>query len=140
MDTTGKHFQKRAAILDYMHACKCHPSAEEVYAYLKPQIPALSLGTVYRNLGMFKEQGAVRSVGFVQGTERFDGDLSPHAHFICRCCGKIIDLPDLAVTQRLTTQAEAAIGGTVENGFLTFYGRCKECNESKPTVRGTEKS
>ena len=49
---TTKHFRKRDAILTYLKGTTEHPSAEMVYASLKPQIPDLSLGTVYRNLNL----------------------------------------------------------------------------------------
>ena len=38
-----------------------------LYQQLKPDHPDLSLGTVYRNLTLFREQGMVRGVGVVDG-------------------------------------------------------------------------
>lgn len=54
---------------------------------------------MYRNLTRFKEQGLIVSLGTVNGVERFDGNISRHAHFICRRCGRVGDLamPDLPV-------------------------------------------
>src|SRR5699024_11189371 len=54
MESTRKHSRKRDAILDCMRSTTCHPTAEWVYQQLKPVFPDLSLGTVYRNLAMFK--------------------------------------------------------------------------------------
>ena len=68
---TTKHFRKRDAILTYLQGTLSHPSAEMVYAELKQQIPDLSLGTVYRNLNLFKDQGLAISIGTVKGVERF---------------------------------------------------------------------
>ena len=50
MEATTKRFRKREAILACLRDTTAHPSAEWVYEQLKPQIPDLSLGTVYRNL------------------------------------------------------------------------------------------
>lgn len=77
MATVRKHSRKRDAILACLRSTTCHPTAEWVYQQLKPAIPDLSLGTVYRNLSMFKDEGLVISVGTVGGLERFDGNTSP---------------------------------------------------------------
>ena len=53
MNTT-RHSPKREAILECLRSSICHPSAEWVYAQLKPRIPDLSLATVYRNLARFR--------------------------------------------------------------------------------------
>ena len=67
-----KYSKKRQAILDALRNTTEHPSAEMLYARLKPEYPDLSLGTVYRNLAMFIRDGAVISVGTVSGQERYD--------------------------------------------------------------------
>ena len=47
-----KHSRQREAILTELRSRKDHPTAEELYLSLKPHMPNLSLGTVYRNLNM----------------------------------------------------------------------------------------
>ena len=95
MATIRKRSRKRDAILACVRATTCHPSAEWVYQRLKPTIPDLSLGTVYRNLSMFKDEGLVISVGTVGGLERFDGNTKPHTHFVCTRCSAVLDLMDI---------------------------------------------
>ena len=90
MATIRKRSRKRDAILACVRATTCHPSAEWVYQRLKPTIPDLSLGTVYRNLSMFKDEGLVISVGTVGGLERFDGNTKPHTHFVCTRCSAVL--------------------------------------------------
>ena len=41
-----------------------------VYDKLKPEIPDLSLGTVYRNIALFKDEGKVSVICNVNGEER----------------------------------------------------------------------
>ena len=53
MEAPRKNSKKRAAILACLQNTKTHPTAEWIYQQLKPQIPDLSLGTVYRNLSLF---------------------------------------------------------------------------------------
>ena len=132
MESSGKQFRKRNAILDFLRHSDQHPSAETIFEALKPGIPDLSLGTVYRNLALFKQQGLIRSLGSVDGVERFDGILTPHVHFICSRCGRIQDLPELSIPEPLCQRAAEASGGDVEQCVLTFFGLCEDCRKAPP--------
>lgn len=127
METRRKHSRKRDAILDCLRGTDAHPSAEWVYSRLKPEIPDLSLGTVYRNLTLFKETGEVISLGTVQGLERFDGRTDPHVHFVCTLCGRILDLPGVDVPEGLIEAAQSQAQAPVTEARLTFYGPCSHC-------------
>ena len=122
-----KRFRKRDAILTYLRQTDTHPSAEMVFAHLKDEYPDLSLGTVYRNLGIFKEQGLIQSVGTVNGVERFDGNIKPHVHFACTQCDAVLDLHSLEVPKRLPGQVMKLTGGKVDTFQITFSGICGEC-------------
>ena len=127
MERTAKHFRKRDAILACLLKTNVHPSADWVYAQLKPEIPDLSLGTVYRNLNLFKEQGQIVSLGTVKGVERFDGNTAPHVHYICESCGCVLDLEGVAVPQELQSAVAKTTGGQVNTCQLTFTGVCMAC-------------
>lgn len=129
MNTTPKNFRKRNAIYNCLCQSKAHPSAETIYTQLKPEIPDLSLGTVYRNLNLFKQQGLAISVATVNGVERFDGNVEPHVHFICTDCNSVIDLEDMAVPKALTSTAEKSSGGHIAECQLSFTGTCRECTD-----------
>ena len=135
MTQATKHFRKRDAILSYLRSTDVHPSADMVYAHLKPEIPDLSLGTVYRNLSMFRQQGVIASVGAVNGVERFDGNTMPHVHFICTDCSAVIDMPQMQVPEQMSRLAENQLGGRVAGCSLTFTGQCSECMKN---VKGGE--
>lgn len=122
-----RYSKKREAILSAIQGTDCHPSAEWVYQQLKPSHPDLSLGTVYRNLIFFQEHGYVQSVGVVKGQERFDGVLAPHSHFICNCCGLVMDLPGLEPGTGLERTVSQQYGLAVQRHELTFYGLCPTC-------------
>ena len=122
-----KHFRKRDAILGYLCSTKEHPSAETIYTQLKPQIPDLAMGTVYRNLTLFKQQGLVSSVATVSGVERFDANTNPHVHFICSGCDAVMDLTEMQVPDSLQKAAALCCGGSVEGCQLSFTGLCREC-------------
>ena len=122
-----KHFKKRDAILDYLRNTTAHPSAETIFTDLKPQIPDLAMGTVYRNLTLFKQQGLVSSVATVSGVERFDANTDPHVHFICTDCDAVIDLHEMNVPEELKATAEACCGGQISGCQLSFTGTCQAC-------------
>lgn len=127
MAAPQKRFKKRDAILQYLKGTKAHPSAEMIYMDLKSQIPDLAVGTVYRNLTWFKEQGLVSSVATVKGVERFDANTDPHVHFICSNCDAVIDLEEMEVPETLSRLAETCCGGAVEGCQLSFTGTCRNC-------------
>ena len=127
MAPNTKHFRKRDAILDFLRQSKAHPSAEMIYTQLKPQIPDLAMGTVYRNLTLFKQQGLATSVATVNGVERFDGNTHPHVHFICTDCDAVIDLTQMQAPEALRTDAAQCCGGRVDDCQLSFSGVCREC-------------
>lgn len=128
---TQNYSRKRQAIYELMLSTDTHPSAEWIYNSLKPDFPDLSLGTVYRNLKLLEGNGSVKSVAVVDGCERYDARVSPHSHFICKKCGRILDIfftenmPDLVPDM----VRHAALQGVkeIESYSLTFYGECDEC-------------
>ena len=127
MERKAKHFRKRDAILTCLRQTKVHPSADWVFAQLKPEIPDLSLGTVYRNLTLFKEQGLITSLGTVGGVERFDGDTHSHAHFVCTCCDRVQDLEEIPHLPSLRKAAEQDLGSRIDGCQITLTGLCREC-------------
>ena len=129
MEKVRKHSKKRDAILECVRSTKCHPTADWVYQQLKPEIPDLSLGTVYRNLAMFRTEGTIQSLGTVNGMERYDGTIEPHTHFICTNCGQVLDLETVELPEEVLQKAAQAAGGTIRTWQLLFNGTCNHCIE-----------
>ncbi len=132
MEATTKHFRKRDAILTCLRSTDVHPSAEWVYEQLKAEHSDISLATVYRNLARFKERGEIISVGTVNGIERFDGNTTPHVHFICTNCSGVLDLHQIAVPEELSNTVAGT--GQVASCQLTFTGICNECINKEETA------
>ena len=82
-----------------------HPTAEMVYQQLKPELPRLSLGTVYRNLQQMAREGRLAELD--GPAARYDAVTRPHTHFRCR--------------------AAAAQGYAVAGHSLVFTGCCPRC-------------
>ncbi|MBQ6059055.1 MAG: transcriptional repressor [Clostridia bacterium] len=121
-----RYSKKREAILRIVSSTKSHPSAKWVYDQIQKEYLDISLATVYRNLALFKQDGRVACIAVVDGEERFDGNVEPHSHFVCRSCGKIIDL-DLETFHHLEREVEHQTGASVDSSSILFYGTCADC-------------
>lgn len=129
MEKATRYSKKREAILAAIRSTDIHPSADWVYRTLRPTFPDLSLGTVYRNLARFKEEGVVVSLGTVQGQERFDAIVTPHTHFICQRCGAVMDLPGLKAEGNPDLDRIARQHGVeIDHQVLILYGTCRGCS------------
>ncbi|MDR0600154.1 MAG: transcriptional repressor [Treponema sp.] len=130
-----KRSLQREAILELLRSTGSHPGAQWVYDQLRPLIPGLSLGTVYRNISFFRKEGQVNSLGVINGEERFDGVTEPHPHLVCSRCGKVFDLPKEQV-EVLTDRRGGTWGGdagfTIDFHRTVFYGLCGLCGRRPP--------
>lgn len=72
-----------------------HPTADEVYARARTDMPSISLATVYNCLETLVTCGLVRAVNYEREPTRFCPNLVPHAHFRDKDSGRVydIDLP-----------------------------------------------
>lgn len=119
--------KKRTALYDALRASREHPSAEMLYGTLKSAIPELSLATVYRNLSVLVSEGAAIPVGRVDGEIRYDAVTDPHPHFICRGCGRVMDLSLPDTVSGLVEQIDERDGCLADSCMLTFFGLCDRC-------------
>jgi Fur family peroxide stress response transcriptional regulator len=75
-----------------------HPTADEVFARVRPELPGISLATVYNCLEALVQCELVRAVNFERGPTRYCPNLRPHAHFHDNATGATYDVdlpPDL---------------------------------------------
>lgn len=120
--------RQREQIYRAVYGRRDHPTAEMVYQQLKPDMPRLSLGTVYRNLHQMAQEGRLRELS--GPVVRFDGDTSPHTHFLCMCCGQVTDLTSVPYDAALD-RAAARSGWQVAGHSLIFTGYCPACAERR---------
>ena len=122
--------QRRELIHQWVCDHGAHPTAAMVYAGLSPEHPQLSLATVYRNLNQLSSDGRLRKIPMPDGSDRFDGNLSPHVHICCRCCGQVVDvmLPQGLLMEALVVEAT---GYRLDPLELVFSGVCPDCQNQK---------
>jgi len=117
---------QRIAIMRYLLKNLTHPTADEVFESLKRQIPTLSKTTVYNTLKLFVENGAAIYVGIDEKNARFDGVVNPHAHFRCKECGSIVDLPINS-----DNFIPKDFNGVIDETYFYLKGLCEKCKRKK---------
>lgn len=122
--------KQRDSIYKYLCQSTAHPSAEIIYENLRPELPNLSLGTVYRNLTLLEQLGQVQKVTALGNTERYDARLDAHGHFVCTQCGAIEDLAPMD-GQALRQLAGLAPSQQIHRTDITFHGLCQSCSKDK---------
>lgn len=120
----GKYSKQREAIYETLRLMHTHPSAEELYARVRESLPEVGMATVYRNLKTLVRRGLVSTVETADDRVHYDGDVTPHAHFVCERCGRITDLYGSDGGAELLASA----GYKVEREKRVYYGVCPECN------------
>jgi Fur family peroxide stress response transcriptional regulator len=92
---------QREAIYAVLLEKRDHPTAEEVFARAKPEMPMISLATVYNCLETLVQCNLVRAVNFERGPTRYCPNLRPHAHFHDEATGSThdIELPSSLLDQ-----------------------------------------
>ncbi|MCD7973103.1 MAG: transcriptional repressor [Candidatus Azobacteroides sp.] len=115
---------QRVAIMQYLVEHRTHPTIDEIYSELLPEVPTLSKTTVYNTLKLFHDNKAVLSLTIDEKNVRFDWDTTPHAHFKCNKCGKIYDVP-LQESDIPSFRGESEF--VPEETQVYFLGTCKKC-------------
>ena len=123
-----KYSRQREAIKSFLMTRKDHPTADVVYENVRKEFPNISLGTVYRNLTLLSDMGELLRLRVGDGMDHFDADTSPHYHFICQDCGRVIDL-DMDSLEAIDNIAGANFGGQIKGHVTYFYGSCEDCTE-----------
>jgi len=113
----------RVKILEYLNENKTHPTAETIYNKLEKEIPTISRTSVYNTLNLFSRLGLICPMSVTGKEARYDIKMSPHHHFLCEKCGRIIDLD-----VECKYQKKGNVGGhKITEWHSYFKGVCKEC-------------
>jgi Fur family transcriptional regulator, peroxide stress response regulator len=112
-----------------------HPAADSLYEALRETMPSLSLSTVYRILESLEKEGLIRKVSAQNGVARYDGNIAPHQHLVCRSCGRMTDLVEESFARLRLTGFRFA-GFIAEELDIRIVGICLECSRSasRPTI------
>ncbi|MBM3118630.1 MAG: transcriptional repressor [Chloroflexi bacterium] len=120
--------KQKEAILKVLRGTRSHPTADWIYGEVKKEIPNISLGTVYRNLGLLSQSGEILELELCGTYSRFDGRRDSHYHFRCENCGRVFDV-DEPVNEEIDGRIARKTGFRVKYHRLEFRGVCKECQK-----------
>ena len=120
-DSGLRNTPQREIIYSILTKKRDHPTADEVFARVKAEMPAISLATVYNCLEALVQCNLVRQVNFERGPTRYCPNLHPHAHLHDEATGSTydIDLP-LGLLDQLKSQLPA--GYQASDVEITFRG------------------
>ena len=122
--------KQRRVVYNTIKNTYSHPTADWIFEQVRHTLPKVSLGTVYRNLGVLKEEGLVHEIFGNDRRAHFDADISPHAHFICESCNQIIDVRGVKNIDWKTLKD--LVGCEVSQQQVVFTGRCAGCLQQEP--------
>jgi Fur family transcriptional regulator, peroxide stress response regulator len=113
---------QREVIYSVLLKKRDHPTAEDVFARAKPEMPMISLATVYNCLETLVQCDLVRAVNFERGPTRYCPNLQPHAHFHDDQTGAThdIDLPAGLLDQVKAVLPSNLSAASVE---IIFHGK-----------------
>ncbi|MCU0303805.1 MAG: transcriptional repressor [Thermoanaerobaculales bacterium] len=124
--TRTRETRQRRVVYETIRSTHSHPTADWIFEKVRSEVPKVSLGTVYRNLAVLKDEGSIREILGTDRRAHYDADLSPHAHFICVDCGQILDV--LGVPPIDWRTLKDLVGCEVTEQRHDFQGRCAACS------------
>ena len=124
-----KYSRQREAIRNFLMTRRDHPTADVVYSSVRDEFPNISLGTVYRNLTLLADRGEISRLRLGDGADHFDADTSPHYHFVCTDCGKVIDLDLESIRSMDVLNGQDVDGNLIAGNVTYFYGTCSACRQ-----------
>lgn len=127
MTVQRRNTKQRTLVLDAVRSRCDHPTAEDIYLQVRNLDDKISRATVYRNLRLLEDTGAITCVK-APGGDRFDLRLDSHAHLVCTKCGAVIDaaLPYDREADRIVAETS---GYAVDGHATIFTGVCPACRK-----------
>ncbi|UCE39500.1 MAG: transcriptional repressor [Thermoplasmata archaeon] len=116
--------------MKYLDEHMTHPDVEKIYSDLKKKNPALSKTTVYNTLEILRKYNIVQVLTISESELRYDFKNTLHHHFLCKSCGKIIDID--VECPKLNKMLKGKYKVDEVHGY--FKGICNVCRGKRKTV------
>jgi len=82
---------QRMRIFQYLMDNHTHPTVDDIFQNLSPEMPTLSKTTVYNTLNTFVRSNIIQEIIIEENEVRYDVVTENHGHFKCKTCGEIMD-------------------------------------------------
>lgn len=119
---------QRIAIVKTLQKKNYHPSAEIIYNKLRAEFPSISLTTVYKTLDILCSMGELKEIYISGERVLYDPNNTPHHHFICKKCLRIIDMPQ-TMSSKWSLPALYKDKIEVTSFRVDFFGYCGRCRK-----------
>jgi len=113
----------RTAILQYL-IDHHHSSADQIFTDLISSMPTLSKATVYNTLKLLADKNAIKTLFIDEKNVRYDACSELHAHFRCKSCGAIFNVP---LEESDTPKFKGYPDHSSYETQVYFMGICKKC-------------
>lgn len=121
----NRNTKQKQMILDTLKKDHNHPTIQELFEQIVAQ-EEVGQATVYRNMSRMVEEGLVNKIAMSNGVDRYDADLSNHYHLVCRKCGRLMDIFDDKLPERLM-KIEKDKHIQIDNTSILLEGICSDC-------------
>jgi len=102
-----------------------HLSIKELFSKIKPNFPSISLATIYKNINFLMEKRLLKEIKLSDLEARYEITKAPHAHLVCKKCGKIEDVEfDI---KNLVKDFEKKCDFVIESNSVELVGICRDC-------------
>ncbi|MEC5162056.1 MULTISPECIES: Fur family transcriptional regulator [unclassified Janthinobacterium] len=116
--------RQRTAISAIIDAAHRPLSPQEILDGARDAGTAVGIATVYRNIKLLVDEGAIQVVALPGDSPRYESTgHRHHHHFQCGVCKRVFDVD--GCPGNMTGLAPK--GFTVERHELTLYGQCADC-------------
>ncbi len=119
--------KQRDLILNIVQETRSHPTADWVYGEVRKELPNVSLGTVYRNLGQLVDNKSLLAIN-IGSTIHYDAYLDEHQHFQCQTCNNIYDI-DVSIKD-FVSLVESKTNHIIDKCQVHITGVCKKCKNN----------
>lgn len=123
-----KFTHQRWVIYDALYQADSHPTADQVFEIIKLANPSLSLGTVYKTLDSFVQNGLIQKFMDQNGVMRFDAIIDAHSHLYCKETHEIRDFRNEELEKMLQNfiSKQRLNDFEIEDVSIVFKGRKKQ--------------
>ena len=128
----GRYTKTKKFIANEIFGLSDHFEVENFIDHLRGKTKNVSRATVYRTIKQLLEASLLQKISTKDGKVFYEQSRpqNEHAHLICNICGKIFEMHDKKLRQRIDLYCEN-MEFNVEYQSIHIYGECKQCKEDK---------
>lgn len=118
----------RQAVANLIKSRAGHFTAADLLADARQRNVAVGRATLFRNLDLFTELGALERLDLPTGNHAYVAcePEQHHHHAVCRICGRSVEVADSGL-QSVVSEIARRSGYRIDSHRLELFGFCPEC-------------